>query len=161
MKKFIIAITITIVFGTLLVWGVSKIPVNDPATITSREVALTCTTDMATQFHIHPDLTIMIKGVPMVLPPDIGIRPNCMNSIHTHDSTGQVHVEAPVQKDFTLSDLFAVWRKDFSKSQILEHVADAQHEIVVTVDGKRVDTYENTLLKDGEKIVISYQEILK
>ena len=29
--------------------------------LSSREVALSCTTDMATEFHIHPELRIFIK----------------------------------------------------------------------------------------------------
>jgi hypothetical protein len=161
MKKFIIAIVISIVLGGLLIWGISKVPVKDPSTITSREVALTCTTDMATQYHIHPELSILLNGVPQVLPSDIGIRPNCMNSIHTHDSTGKIHVEAPIKKDFTLGDFFASWKKDFSSTKILDSVVDGEHEIVVTVNGKKVDTYENTLLGDLDKIVVVYQKKLK
>lgn len=125
--------------------------------MTSREVALMCTTDMATQYHIHPELSIVIDGVPVEIPNDIGIMPTCMRSIHTHDSTGIIHVEAEVQKDFTLSDFFAVWDKPFSKEQILDSVVDPTHEIVMTVNGQVVDTYENTILRDKDKIVITYE----
>ncbi len=125
--------------------------------MTAREVALTCTTDMATEFHIHPVLSIVINGEVEIIPADIGITNNCMNSLHTHDDSGELHVEAPVQKDFTLSDFFAVWNKPFSSTQIFDHVVDDTHEIVVTVNGGRVETYENTLLVDKDRIVISYQ----
>lgn len=124
---------------------------------TSREVALLCTTDMATQYHIHPELQILINGENNSIPKNLGIKSNCMTSIHTHDEVGVIHVEAPVQKDFTLGDFFAVWQKDFSKSKILDYVVDEQHEISVTINGVPVDTFENTILGDKDKIVISYK----
>ena len=67
---------------------------------TARQVALMCTTDMATQFHIHPQLTIVINGQQQVIPANTGITEACMNSIHTHDATGKLHVESPILKDF-------------------------------------------------------------
>ena len=89
-------------------------------TMSSREVALTCTTDMATEFHIHPAVRIFIDGKEFPLPANIGITDTCMHSIHTHSDMPVVHVEAPVAKDFTLGDFFAVWEKPFDKDHILD-----------------------------------------
>ena len=125
---------------------------------TSREVALICTTDMATQFHIHPEIRIGVNGKEVTIPSNIGIKQNCMNSIHTHDATGLIHVESPAKKDFTLGDFFAVWDKDFSKDTLLGNKIDATNEIVVSVNGSKVDTFENTIMKDKDMIVISYQK---
>ena len=124
---------------------------------TNREVALTCTTDMATEFHVHPNLSIIISGERQVLPANIGIKPTCMSSLHTHTADGVIHVESPEKRDFTLSDFFAVWGESFTKDEVLGFKADATHQIRVTVNGVEVDTYENTVLKDLEKIVISYE----
>lgn len=123
---------------------------------TSREVALTCTTDMATKYHIHPVLTIVISGVKQIIPGEIGIKPTCMTSIHTHDDSGQLHIEASVKKDFTLGDFFAVWGKTFNKDQILDSGSNQKSLITVTVNGKVVDTYENTVLQDKDQINITY-----
>ena len=128
---------------------------------TSREVALICTTDMATKFHIHPVLKIIIAGVEQKIPANIGITGLCMNSIHTHDDSGTLHIESPVQKDFMLGDFFAVWGKEFSQNQILDYKIDNTHAIVVTVNSKSVDTYENTVMKDKDDIVIEYKEAKK
>lgn len=125
--------------------------------LTSRQVALTCTTDMATKYHIHPELAIVINGTNVPIPNGIGIRPSCMTSIHTHDAGGVIHVEAPIAKDFVLGDFFAVWNKDFSQDKLLDVVVTPTTEIVVTVNGEKVETYENTILRDKDKIVISYQ----
>lgn len=126
---------------------------------TNREVALTCTTDMATEFHIHPTLEIIVNGEKQEIPPNIGVLPNCMNALHTHDAVGTIHVESPERRDFTLADFFAVWGKPFTNEEVLGYKMDETHRIKVLVDGVEVDTYENTVLKDKEKIIISYEAI--
>ena len=124
----------------------------------NREVALTCTTDMATKFHIHPNVQIVINGKTETLPANIGVRPDCMSSLHTHDTTGKVHVESPEKRDFTLADFFAVWGKTYNRDQILDFKADDRYVIRETVNGKEIQEYENTVLRDGDQIVISYEE---
>ncbi len=128
-----------------------------PASLTSREVALRCTTDMATEYHIHPELTIIVLGTEVKVPQNTGIKSNCMTSIHTHDEPHVLHVEAPIQKDFTLGDFFAVWEKDFSRTQLLENTVGAENTLTVTINGVIVDTYESTILRDTDKIVIEYK----
>lgn len=123
---------------------------------TSREIALFCTTDMATQFHIHPVLKITVIGQNQVIPANVGITASCMHSIHTHDTSGTLHVESPVKKDFTLGDFFAIWGKEFNGNRILDLKADQNHPIRVIVNGTAVDTYENTVLRDKDKIEIVY-----
>ncbi len=129
---------------------------HDLSAKTSREVALTCTTDMATEFHIHPVLHIFVNEEPVVIPANVGIEPTCMRSIHTHTADGVLHVEAPVRKDFTLGDFFAVWGKDFSAASVMGNAADATHAITVTVNGEPVDTFENTVVNDADRIEIRY-----
>lgn len=124
----------------------------------SRDVALTCTTDMATKFHIHPNLEIVINGQRQEIPANIGVTPICMNAIHTHDTAGTLHVESPAQKDFTVGDFFAVWGKPFSKDQVLDSKVDDAHIIRITVNGTEVQGYENTVMHDKDRIVISYEE---
>lgn len=121
---------------------------------TSREVALFCTTDMATQFHIHPMLKIKILGKEQEIPADIGITPLCMNAIHTHDVSGVIHIESPVKKDFTLGDFFAVWQKPFTKEQVIDAVLLSGQRTIVTVNGKEVDTFDQTIMNDKDQIGI-------
>jgi hypothetical protein len=154
-RKFLVLIigAVAIVF----IIGISQSKYQDAHPKTNREVALSCTTDMATEFHIHPFLKIIINGVEQKIPADIGIVNGCMNPLHTHDDTGKIHVESPEQRDFTLADFFAVWGKIFTKDQILESKADQKYTIKETVNGVEVVDYENTVLKDGDQIVISYE----
>lgn len=126
---------------------------------TTRQAALSCTTDMATQMHIHPTLEIFINGRSQTIPANIGIGQFCFNALHTHDSSGVIHVESPIQMDFKLSDFFAVWKETFNKNQILDYKADAAHTIRETVNGIETKDYENTILHDEDQIKIYYEEI--
>jgi hypothetical protein len=156
----IIIVLSVVVLGAILVMrpttSGSKLIETDR---TNREVALACDEEMASGFHIHPNLEIRINGEQVIVPANIGVRTTCMTALHTHTPDGVIHVESPEKRDFTLSDFFAVWEQPFAKDRILDQVVDANHRIRVTVDGGEVDTFENTVLKDGEYIVISYESI--
>ncbi len=154
-----VSIIVVALIGLSIWWSpkAKEAKIQNQKEMTSREAALLCTTDMATQYHIHPELKIIIEGTETLLPANLGIQPSCMTSIHTHEGGGVIHVESPVVKDFTLGDFFAVWKKDFSKDKILDTTITPTTEIVVTVNGQKVDTYENTILRDKDKIVILFQ----
>lgn len=109
--------------------------------------------------HIHPHLEIMIDDKREAIPSGVGVSPLCMKTIHTHDSSGKLHAESPIKRDFTLGEFFTIWEKPFSRDQILEWKRDAEHEIIVTVDGIPSDAYENTVLRDGQHVAISYKKI--
>lgn len=162
MKKILIPLAL-LVIGAGLVFTF-KSPVNPASDTvqterTNREVALACDPEMAQGFHIHPTLEIIVNGEPISIPADIGVGPTCMTVLHTHTPDGIIHVESPEKRDFDLSDFFAVWEQPFSKDEILDHKADSTHRIRVTVDGVEVESYEKTVLKDGEHIVISYEPL--
>ena len=150
---WIIGITVAVVAILALI-----ISQNTPPTKTNREVALSCTTDAATQFHIHPKLTILISGQEQTIPAEVGASGLCLHPLHTHDASGVIHIESPEKRDFTLADFFAVWDKPFTKDQILDYRADDRHVIRETVNGNEVQTYEQTILRDNDAIVIAYEE---
>ncbi|HSR89646.1 MAG TPA: hypothetical protein VLK22_04645 [Candidatus Udaeobacter sp.] len=146
---------ISIIFIILIIKAATK-----PAKIKNNaQLLASCTTDMATQFHIHPYLKIIINSQPQEIPANIGISSECMHAIHTHDNTGKIHVESPEKRDFTLGDFFLIWQKTFNKNQILNYKADAAHIIGETVNGLVVNDYENTILRDNDQIVIYYSEV--
>lgn len=128
-------------------------------TRSTREVSLSCTTDEATTYHIHAHLSVVINDVVQSVPADIGITNDCMHPLHTHDIDGIIHVESPVERVFTVGDFFAVWGRVFTKDQIFDSVADATHNVIMTVNGQPSDAFENLVLKDDDQIVITYQEI--
>ena len=58
---------------------------------------------------------------------------SCFYWLHTHDQTGVIHIESPVQKFYTLGDFFAVWGQPLSSGQ----VGPAKGTLAVYVDGSR------------------------
>jgi len=103
-------------------------------------------------------LEIIINGQKQEIPTDVGINAGCMNSLHTHDNSGIIHVESPEKRDFNLADFFAVWNKIYNKDQIFDYKTDDTHIIRQTINGQEVQDYENTILRDNDKITIYYEE---
>ncbi len=156
----VLGISVVLVFGIIFLTSKKEeTKVKSYEVMTSREAALLCTTDMATEFHIHPELKIVVDGEEIILPEDIGITSTCMNSIHTHTDLPIIHVESPVQKDFTLGDFFAVWDKPFDSMHVADFAADTAGQVRVSINGVEVDTYENTIFYDKDKIVIEAQSV--
>ncbi len=155
---FWFGIIVVVVFGGLL-WFMFYKEASKKDFLTNastKEIALTCTTDMATQFHIHPELKIVFDGVDQVIPVNVGVVSGCMNPLHTHTADGILHVESPVKRDFTLGDFFTVWDKPFSKTQIMDKTVSGSAQITMTVNGEVNDAFENLVLMDKDKIVITY-----
>ncbi|HKI07254.1 MAG TPA: hypothetical protein VKA09_02570 [Nitrososphaeraceae archaeon] len=107
--------------------------------------------------HIHPSITIVdSNGKQMPLPTDIGINPSLwkdhsldqfgmqgMSPLHTHDSSGTVHVESNAKRDYSLGQFMDVWGG-----------IDSSKIIKVTSDGIEVEDYVSHVFKDGERIIV-------
>lgn len=144
-------VTLGIIVGAVFWWEG-----KDTTKLTDDElVATACIQHTNLALHIHPTLEIIIKGEKQPIPANVGVSPACMRVVHTHDDTGKIHIETPEVRELVLGHFFTVWGKTFTKDQILDAKADAEHPITVTVNGKAVDTYEKTPLKDLDAIVIS------
>lgn len=158
MKATLLIIGGSVLLLTLLVFtrGTPELA-QDFSTLSTRELATLCDREMAGGYHIHPTLQIVANGEPVSVPTNIGVGPTCMTVLHTHTPDGLIHVESPEQRDFTLGDFFAVWQQPFSKDEVLTYKTDVSSRIRVTVNGTEVGTYENTVLKEGDKIVIYYE----
>ena len=62
-----------------------------------------------TAFHIHSLLKVFHNGQPVIVPAAIGIVTGGISPLHTHDTSGLVHIESPEKQDFTLGQFFAEW----------------------------------------------------
>ena len=108
--------------------------------------------------HIHPFLEIEILGQKYTIPADIGISSKGMRVIHTHDSTGKLHIESPYPYQFYLKDFFTIWGKNLNSSCIFGYCEGNGHELVFYVNGIESEQKENIQLKDGEIIKIVYRK---
>ena len=57
-----------------------------------------------------------INGQAVALPQNIGIASNqsCIYWLHTHDTSGVIHIESPTQKIYTLGNFLNIWQQRFS-----------------------------------------------
>jgi hypothetical protein len=74
-----------------------------------------CDTQEQLAFHIHAHVSIYINGQAVPLPAQIGIAgdQSCLYWLHTHDTTGVIHMEAPVNRSFVLSNFLDEWSTVF------------------------------------------------
>ncbi len=87
-------------------------------------------------YHVHAHLAIIANGQPVAVPANIGIPGRCIYWLHTHDTTGVIHIEAPAPRAFDLGTFFDIWRQPLTASQVLDFTADAGHSLQFFVDGQ-------------------------
>jgi hypothetical protein len=99
--------------------------------------------------HIHPVLSIFIDGKRQGIPANIGVETDFMRALHTHDSSGKLHIESPCsgRTDFTLGEFFEVWEEAFYKEGM---------KVKMLVNGKDTPELENYVLKDLDDIRLEY-----
>ncbi len=62
-------------------------------------------------YHVHAHLDVFVNGAAITVPANIGIDnvARVISPLHTHDSTGIIHVESAQPKTFTLGQFFTEW----------------------------------------------------
>jgi hypothetical protein len=69
--------------------------------------------------HIHQHLDIFVNGKHITVPALIGIYDGqYITELHTHDTSGVMHVESPNKRAFTLGQFFGVWGVRLDKNCI-------------------------------------------
>jgi hypothetical protein len=82
---------------------------------------LDCLANMNETYHVHTHLSIFLNGEALAVPGEIGIvrtPSDCFYSLHTHDMSGKLHVEAAAPATFTLGQFFGVWGEPLEDTNI-------------------------------------------
>jgi hypothetical protein len=79
---------------------------------------LVCASGMSELYHVHAHLAIVSDGQWLALPANVGILSQCNYEMHTHDSTGIIHIETPNLKTFTLGQFFDIWGQTLSSTNV-------------------------------------------
>lgn len=83
---------------------------------------LECLPTMVETYHVHSHISIFLNGEALAVPAHVGIHDggatDCFYSIHTHDKSGKVHVEAAAAGTFTLGQFFAIWGQTLSSTEV-------------------------------------------
>jgi hypothetical protein len=109
-------------------------------------------------FHTHMVLEIYILDKKQVIPANTGITKRCMHIIHTHDASGELHIESPYYHRFYLKDFFMIWGKTFNRNCIFDYCVDESYTLSFFVNGVENNEYEDLPLRDGDTIRIVYSE---
>jgi hypothetical protein len=104
----------------------------------------------AFKLHIHERMAILVNGHFVYVPAGIGIDANgkFITELHTHDTSGIIHVEAPGKRTFTLGQFFDVWGLRFSSSCLGGYCTSGKKRVWVWTNGKEV-------LGDPRKVVFT------
>ena len=104
-----------------------------------------CGAQEYTAMHVHSHLAIFDNGKQIAIPQYIGFAPapgngGCLYWIHTHDSSGIIHVEAPQLNPpqggpYTLGMLFDIWGQPLQA----DDVAGMTGQVTAFVNGTKYD----------------------
>ena len=112
-----------------------------------------------TTMHEHADVEIFVHGSKEPVPTDIGIdaAKGTIQSIHTHDDTGLVHLESSQSREFTLGEFFGVWGIRFTPSCLGAYCNEGNNRLQVFVDGEEVNgSLQDVQLDDQTVVVVTY-----
>ncbi len=113
-----------------------------------------------TVLHIHQHLDIFIDGTREAVPSDIGILTSpqlVFSPLHTHDTSGIIHVESPTQETFTLGQFLDVWGVRFTQTCIGGYCNGGGKTLQVFVDGHEVTGDPTQVeLQPQQEIVVAY-----
>ena len=110
------------------------------------------------KFHIHAMLHIYVNGLLSPLPAEIGLDParGVEASMHTHDSTGIIHMEAPHPFNYTLGDFFAVWGVKLGPAQVGGLTGLGGDHLHFYLNGKPLSNPAALVLHKEDSVVIGY-----
>jgi hypothetical protein len=115
-----------------------------------------------TAFHIHAQLSVYVDGKKQTVPQNIGIDTAAgdATSLHTHDTSGVIHMEATQPYKFKLGQFFTIWGVKFTDTQIGAYHPNAAQNLVLQtyVNGKLVKDPVNYVMKAHDKIVVGFGE---
>ena len=114
--------------------------------------------------HNHVSLNVTLDGKSMIVPSSIGITQtgifsdsslfadhsldkygmDGMSPLHTHDSSGVIHVESNTVRNYFLGEFLDIWKGLNTDGK----------NVIASVDGKPVSDFRNIPLNDRGKIVL-------
>jgi hypothetical protein len=109
--------------------------------------------------HIHPNLTLIVDGSPSSVPENIGIDAPLwkdhsldkfgmtgMAPIHTHDSSGVIHVESNTNRSYTFDEFLDMWGLDLNDKTIK-----------ISAGSKPINSLDY-VLNDGDNIIMEIKQ---
>jgi hypothetical protein len=93
-------------------------------------------------FHIHTLLKVYFQGNEVTVPANIGIQPGeGLSPLHTHDTSGIVHIESQTKENFTVGQFFTEWGVPLTGAR-------------AWFDGKEVTGPVDAIVLEDKKVVV-------
>jgi hypothetical protein len=99
-----------------------------------------------------------VAGLLVPLAANIGLDPakKLESSLHTHDHTGIIHMEASHRYNYTLGDFFSVWGVKFGPAQLGGLSGYGGDHLHFYLNGKPLRNPAAHVLHNNDSIVIGY-----
>lgn len=129
---------------------------DTPSVPTGDIQGVECDPSEGTVFHVHAHLDMIVDSKQVTIPAGIGIKQNqCLYWLHTHDTSGVIHIESPTQSKFTLGQFIQVWDSTPGISPTFEELTHGDKNLKVFVNGTEVnDSYDAIPLSAHDEIVL-------
>ncbi len=98
---------------------------------------ISCDASEQLVYHIHVHVSLYINGQPVSIPAQVGIASDgsCYYWLHTHDTTGIIHIESPTQHTYTFGNFLDIWNGYFNQLGFPTQLSDSSGWTVY-VNGK-------------------------
>jgi hypothetical protein len=108
--------------------------------------------------HYHALVYIYINGEQVQVPQGVGIASgsSCFYWMHTHDTTGVIHIEAPNGRDFTLGNFLDIWSTKFTQLGYHNELSSADGWMVYIGSQKYNGDFHNIVLKSHMIVTLAY-----
>ena len=114
-------------------------------------------------YHVHAHLYILVDGKPQKVSEQIGIPakfPPCFYWLHTHDTSGVIHIESPTQRTYKLGQFFDIWGMPLNRTDVAVYPVPSDG-LTVFVDGQQfTDDPRNIELKAHTEVVIELGQVV-
>ena len=111
------------------------------------------------RYHIHAHLAVFVDGTPVTVPANVGISAAAQieSPMHTHDTSGVIHIEASAPSDaFTLGAFFDIWGVTFDAQQLGSYRDGGGRSVQVYVNGRQIADPTRYVLQPHDDIVVGY-----
>jgi hypothetical protein len=124
-----------------------------------RRIGLPALTVEGQELHIHQHLDVLVDDELVTVPANIGIDSGqaFISPLHTHDTSGIIHVESEEVRDFTLGEFFDVWGVRLDRKCIGGLCTGAGKQLRAWVNGQAVNADPaRIVLTEHQEIVLAY-----
>jgi len=101
----------------------------------------------ALSVHYHAHLDVIIDGQPVIVAQYIGIdlKNGRISPLHTHDTSGIIHIESPEPTTYTLGQFFTQWAVRLTAQCINTSCVGPTRQNIATVNGQTFNGDPSTI----------------